>query len=541
MSIISTYIRRCLYICAALLALCGCNERLQPIENGDATLKLVLNAPTSGLELKSVSSDPDSPEKWTQWERAVDGRYLYRVTAFILQGNRLVAHKDIELEDEAQEAVLDFEANFTHGSYTLMVVANYSSHQAADGSNGTRRYEGIQDFTETVENLLKQSMIDNFTNLYSDSFLNYKIKSDGGVCPRVPQPLTLVKAIELHPGVNNIYGELLRTYSRVRIAVENNSDEELKISSLSFSDIFTQNSAYIFADKGYVNDKAAITVNSVNAMTPFTGTDSAPMLVKSKETAVVFDAYILESQKNATSGTYNYSLGLGYENLNSYTLKSTTAITKKANVSSGHYLIYSRGGSRYLKAGSNSVEAPSNTLGTLKAGMTIPAEYVWTFDNTKSGNTKLSANQYYIGTADAMKNGQTAYYMAQPTNSSVTLGSNKVVYFTVGEKNSYLTFDCSGGGTYRYLYVNNGKVQGYSSNGSNAQFSLYQVDVPSGSVTDIPLRTIDNSTGQSAEVTEIKRNDFINAVVKVSYSKNQGHFIYEVQSWGSAGGDVSFN
>ena len=176
MSIISTYIRRCLYICAALLALCGCNERLQPIENGDATLKLVLNAPTSGLELKSVSSDPDSPEKWTQWERAVDGRYLYRVTAFILQGNRLVAHKDIELEDEAQEAVLDFEANFTHGSYTLMVVANYSSHQAADGSNGTRRYEGIQDFTETVENLLKQSMIDNFTNLYSDSFLNYKIK-----------------------------------------------------------------------------------------------------------------------------------------------------------------------------------------------------------------------------------------------------------------------------------------------------------------------------------------------------------------------------
>ena len=537
MSIISTYIRRCLYICAALLALCGCNERLQPIENGDATLKLVLNAPTSGLELKSVSSDPDSPEKWTQWERAVDGRYLYRVTAFILQGNRLVAHKDIELEDEAQEAVLDFEANFTHGSYTLMVVANYSAHQAADGSNGTRRYEGIQDFTGTVENLLKQSMIDNFTNLYSDSFLNYKIKSDGGVCPRVPQPLTLVKTIELHPGVNNIYGELLRTYSRVRIAVENNSDEELKISSLSFSDIFTQNSAYIFADKGYVNDKAAITVNSVNAMTPFTGTDSAPMLVKSKETAVVFDAYILESQKNATSGTYTYSLGLGYENLNSYTLKSTTAINKKANVSSGHYLIYNRGSSRYLKAGSNSVEAPSNTLGTLKAGMTIPEEYVWTFDNTK-----LNADQYYIGTAAALESGQTAYYMNNPSSSSVTMGSNKSVYFIITDKSFYLSMQSSGSGNNRYLSVNNGSVLGQKNNNDNkALFSLYQVDVPSGSVTDIPLRTIDNSTGQSAEVTEIKRNDFINAVVKVSYSKNQGHFIYEVQSWGSAGGDVSFN
>ena len=540
MSIISTYIRRCLYICAALLALCGCNERLQPIENGDATLKLVLNAPTSGLELKSVSSDPDSPEKWTQWERAVDGRYLYRVTAFILQGNRLVAHKDIELEDEAQEAVLDFEANFTHGSYTLMVVANYSAHQAADGSNGTRRYEGIQDFTGTVENLLKQSMIDNFTNLYSDSFLNYKIKSDGGVCPRVPQPLTLVKAIELHPGVNNIYGELLRTYSRVRIAVENNSDEELKISSLSFSDIFTQNSAYIFADKGYVNDKAAITVNSVNAMTPFTGTDSAPMLVKSKETAVVFDAYILESQKNATSGTYTYSLGLGYENLNLYILKSTTAINSNSNVKRGHYLIYNANGSTYLKAGTSSVTTGSP--GTLKAGMTLPEGYVWTFDNTKSNNSTLSANQYYIGTAAALESGQTAYYMNTPSSSSVTLGSNKSVYYSITNKNSSLSMQSSGNGNYRYLSVNNGSVLGQRrNNDSNALFVLYPVDVASEAATDIPLKTIDSSTGQSAEVTEIRRNDFINAVVKVSYSKNQGHFTYEVHNWGSAGGDVSFN
>ena len=535
MSNIYTYIRRCLIICTVLFAVYGCQDGLQPQEEGAASLRLVLNVPKYEVELKSVSSDPTSPETWTKWERAVDGRYMYRVTAFILQGNRLVAHKDLELQGEAQEAVLDFEANFTHGSYTLMAVANYSAHEAADGSNGTRRYAGLEDFTATVEELLNHGLVDNFTSIYSNSFINYKLKSTDGVCPLTPQPLTLVKTIELHPGVNQISGELVRTYSRVRIAVENNSDEELKISSLTFSDIFTQSSAYLFADKGYLNDKIAIDASSSNALTPFTGTESSPLAIPAKEKAVVFDAYILESQKGSANDTYSYNLGLNYQGQTSYTLKSKTAITKKANVSTGHYVIMTRSNSKYLKAGANKVEVLSNALGTLTAGMSIPKEYVWTFDNSN-----LSANQYYIGTADAMKSGQTAYYMAQPTNNSVPLGSNKSVYFTVGENNNYLTFEASSGNL-RYLYVNNNIVQGYSSNRTNAQFMLYPVDVPIGSVTEIPLNTIDDRTGQAEEVTQISRNDFINAVVKVSYSKNQGHFVYEVQNWGEAGGDVSFN
>ena len=541
MSNIYTYIRRCLIICTVLFAVSGCQDGLQPQEEGAASLRLVLNVPKYEVELKSVSSDPTSPETWTKWERVVDGRYMYRVTAFILQGNRLVAHKDLELQGEAQEAVLDFEANFTHGSYTLMVVANYSAHEAADGSNGIRRYAGLEDFTATVEDLLNRGLIDNFTSIYSNSFINYKLKSTDGVCPLTPQPLTLVKTIELHPGVNQISGELVRTYSRIRIAVENNSDEELKISSMSFSEIFTQSSAYLFSDKGYLNEKVAIDVTSSNALTPFTGTESSPLTIPAKGISVVFDAYILESQKGSSSDTYSYSLGLNYGNQTSYTLKSKTAITKKANVTSGHYIIITRSGSKYLKAGSNKVEVQANALGTLTAGMSIPKEYVWTFDNTTSNNNNLLANQYYIGTADAMKSGQTAYYIAQLSNNSATLGSNKSVYFTVGEKNNYLTFDCSSGGSTRYLYVNSSTVQGYSSNGTNAQFALYPVDVPTGHTTEIPLNTINDRTGQPEEVTEINRNDFINAVVKVSYSKNQGHFIYEVQNWGEGGGNVSFN
>ena len=531
-------------ICAALLMLCGCTEGVITPEAKNATLKLRLNAPSYTADVRSVSSDPDSPEQWTKWERAVDGRFLYRVTAFILQGDRLVAHKDIRLEGEQKEVDLSFEANFTHGTYTLMIVANYSAFESEDGEGGNKTYEGLSGFSATVENILSKGTIDNFTQTYADSFMKYQIESEEGVCRRMPQPLTLVKEIELHPGTNIINGELIRTYSRVRIAVENNSDEDLMLSSMSFGEIFTQSKAYLFEGNGFINSKTAINVGSENALTPFTGSQSNPMVIPAKGISVVFDAYILESSKSNANENYSYSLGLGYDLQSSYTLSSNIAITKKADISPGHYLIYSRGGSRYLKAGTNSVEAPSNTLGQLKEGQTIPKEYVWVFDNVKPDGSNLGSDCYYIGTSAAMQSGETAYYMNDPTNSAVTLGANKTIYFQVGEAGrDYLTFASSSTSNtnYKYLYVNNGKVQGYSRNSNNAQFRLYPVEIPASSSIEIPLKTIDHTTGQAIDVDQISRNDFINAVVKVTYSKNQGHFIYELKDWQSGGGDVEFN
>jgi chorismate synthase len=91
------------------------------------------------------------------------------------------------------------------------------------------------------------------------------------------------------------------------------------------------------------------------------------------------------------------------------------------------------------------------------------------------------------------------------------------------------------------MYLNNGNVQGYTSNGNSAQFRLYPVEAPSSSTIEIPLKTINNATGQAEDVEHIGRNDFINAIVKVSYSKNKGHFTFEVIDWYSGGGDVEFN
>lgn len=517
-----------------LLLSCGCREELSHDCCQDASLQLRITAPEYGLELKSVSSDPYGADSWTAWERAVDGRYIYRATAFILQGSRLVAHKDIELDGEPEEVFMDFEANFTHGSYTLMVVANYSAHEAEDGGGVIRSYAGMEDFTSVVEEILEHTSIDDFTDIYSNSFLNYRITSDEGVCRRVPQSLSLVRDIELHPGTNVITGELVRSYARVRISVENNSDEVLQITSMDFTDSFTQTRAYIFDGQGYIREKTAMDVASANALTPFTGTPSAPATVPAKGSAVIFDAYVLESSLG-DGEEYAYVLGLGYDGMDNYTLGRTQSIRTAAGVSSGHYLIYNRNSSRFLTAGTSSVK--TGQLGTLSAGMTVPEEYVWALD----GNG-LQNNQYYIGTAAALDQGQTAYYMNNPSGISVTLGAVKSVYFTFANRNSYMTLRSSGSGNYRYLSVSNGNALGQRNNtNNNVLFELYPVDVPVASTVRIPVRTIDNATGQAEDVTEIDRNDFINAIVKVSYSKNQGHFNFEVNDWNAAGGDVSFN
>ncbi|MBR4883498.1 MAG: hypothetical protein IKU18_06415 [Bacteroidales bacterium] len=520
----------------------GCSERLPVEGTPDSSLQLRLGAPDYGVEVKSVSSDPNNPGSWTSWERAVDGRYIYRATAFILQGNRLVAHKDIQLQGEAKEAVIDFEANFTHGSYTLMVVANYSAFEAEDGANGVKRYEGLTDFSSVVDQILSNGAMDNFKETYSSSFFNYKIASVNGLCKRVPQPLTLVKEIELHPGTNVISGELLRTYSRVRICVENNSDEVLSISSMDFCDIFTQKSAYIFDGQGFLQERIAPDVTSADALTQFAGSEDEPMAVPAKGSSVVFDAYILESSQNSASEEYNYTLSMQYGATKSFKLASTSAINKQENIKAGYYLIYNKQSNRFLVAGTNSVNSSSLTL---SQNMTLSEQYIWAFDNTG-----LSANTYYIGTHSAFESGQTTYYMSSPTAAQVVLGANKNNNFTTENisvtGDSGIAFKANSTPNY-YLSSDGSNVLGHSKLGNNntskkrAMFVLYPVEAPKASSIVVPVRTIDNATGQAFDVTQIKRNDFINAVVKVSYSKNQGHFIFEVQSWNSGGGDVEFN
>lgn len=526
-----------LAIAAGLMLLCCQKE-----EGGSAAGPEPDASLSISLDTKSAS---DPYQEWSQWERAVDGRYLYRVTAFLLQGNRLVAVKDLDLsgEDEPAEAYMSFDGNFVHGTYTLMVVANYSAHTADDGENGVKTYAGLDGFSRTVDKILNTSgVLENFTSTYAESFFNFRLASEEGLCPKVPQPLTLVKEIELHPGTNVIEGELLRTYSRIKIAIENQSDEELKVGSLDFSDLFTQTQAYLFHSKGKLSERTSINVAHSHAITPFNASDSSPVAIAGKSTEVIFDAYILESRKEADDEQYSYSLGLGYGESDIFKVKSTTAINSPSGIGKGHYLIYNARRGRYLKAGSSIVE--SGTLSQLAVGTEISKEYVWALDNTG-----LSGNQYYIGTPEILQGAnQTGYYMAQASSYSISLNSlfDAKYAFTFNQYSynrvNYLSIRSSSSNNNMYLQVsNNGSVTGTGSTGNSTRFYLYELENAGLDRYDIALRTISNQDGQAYDVEEIDRNDFINILVTASFNDNKGHFTFEVKDWETGGGDVSFN
>lgn len=483
----------------------------------------------------NVTDYPTTPTNWSQAERVVDGRYMYSLSVYIINSeNKIVAaQENLSIENQATECTVTFDKSYglERGNYRLMAVANNNSHTIDDKTYNS-------------------GLIGNWNAADYEALMNNKIigNTTDNVSPKdVVQPLSLIKDIELHAGNNLVSGELVRTFARLRIEVKNNSGVlPLKINSLTFSDNFTQQEAYVFddgTDRKYIEPVAAPLASSEYALQPFTTDEGYNYKTIATQTAaVVFDGYILESR--VTAGEfYTYTLDLAYEGVSSttYTYEPNwnSYINQVGNITveeESYFLINNPNSQRYLSVGDGIV-----TTATLSSSSsTVGTDNVWQLVSV--GIT----NQYYI------KNVETGLYMQAPGSSSVALGVTPVA-FTFANKtsrrNTYLTMRASN----RYVSVANNsssyKVQGSTNNNSDENyFRLYRVNknvtTTSGEIitynTPITLTTIDPVTQQSSITQEIKRNDFINVLVTVSYNPEAGTFEFYVEDWSTGGGNVEF-
>ena len=439
----------------------------------------------------------------------VDGDYLNLVSVYIVDANKniVASQENISVANNATEVEVTFDKNYDlkRGIHTLMAVANHGTLTGFASDN----YDALMD-----NQVHSTKETDNISPKHEDKV----------------QPLSLMKEIELHAGSNQIEGELVRTFARFRIEVKNNSGSfPLKINSLTFSDNFTQQQAYVFddgTDRKYSFDTGAPVSTSGHAMTPFSA-----MELEAQKSAVMFDAYLLESKVDEED-RYTYTLDLAYEGVNttqvSYYRTNNTAIGNVNNLGVGdesYYLIYNTNSQRYLSAGDDVVETSTlgdeNNLGT---------HVVWQL--IKNGNS------YYI------KNVETGQYIqGLSSSSSVTLGNNSVGY-ELTNSNNYIRLRNNG----RYIIVNSSNV-GTSTSGNNRNFRFYKVTKKEtenqGQIithkSPITLTTIDPITQQSSPTTAIKRNDFINVLVTVSYNPVAGKFEFKVEDWHEGGGNVEFN
>ena len=96
--------------------------------------------------------------------------------------------------------------------------------------------------------------------------------------------------------------------------------------------------------------------------------------------------------------------------------------------------------------------------------------------------------------------------------------------------------------------MNGSSVVGHnsSSNQNRRNFTLYRVVKQSGvgdvsRTVTIPINILNAATGTVSPLTAIRRNDFIEMRVNVSYNTDKGTIDFEVMDWDKVNGDVTFD
>ena len=516
-----------------LFLMIACNSMPTESSMDDVTLTLRLAA-DDGATRGNVTDNPNNAATWSEAEKLVDGRFLYTVSVYIVDKDNLIvaSRENIVVQNQAEQVVVDFDEtyNLTRGMYRVLAVANNADYNIGGDTYNT-------------------GLSSDWKSGTFDALMNNKIStSSDNVSPKdVVQPLSMMKEVELHAGNNHIEGELVRTFARIRIEVSNNSGVvPLKINNLTFSNNFTQQSAYVFddgTDRKYFTPKAAIKSTSTHALQPFMKDDGATSkTIPVQESAVVFDGYLLES-KAAAGENYTYTLDMKYENApqimynyvctDNDVINSVNSLGNSITGGNEYYLIYNTNYRRYLSADANNNVGPVilndfNSIGT---------DNIWQV--TKEGD------KYYIKNLE-----KGLYIQTVSNNSSIALGANRVA-FSFENQGSYIALKSN-----RYIGLEQGRfssysVKGYSNyNSNNCRFYLYKVTKQATAQGDkistsynspIILTTIDPISQQASPTTEIKRNDFINILVTVSYNPAAGEFEFKVEDWNVGGGNVEFN
>lgn len=587
-----TYIILSIALPFVLSLLGACQREIVPGQTSEAaSLCLDLSVPGLRIESKGNADDPfaDDISSWTDWEKVVDGRMMYRLTVFLIEKDTdyLVAYRDIYdgsadltassegpngwydgssvnvslktstqaqisfLYDHPLHKAID-ESSFERlqrGEYKLLAVANYSAYDTYPGLGGgdfnTYVNGIISEFKYNQENGTEKAFASyaNYSNL-----VNYVLKSSSSfICPAMPQPLTLAKEIELSPGMNTISGELLRTFSRIRLSVENMSNVDLTLHSLSFSSNTTKDQTYLFSlpespDRVYeVGTKKAPVVSSSDAIISFpTDGTKVAKVASGDNTKTVFDAYVLESRD--LSNNYTYTLDLEYEGedpVAQYVMTSTVISEVADLTDNGLYLFQNQNNQkRFLIASSDYLQTVDVELADLPTS--LDGSMVM-----KLIRVGWRRDQYYIQT----QYGGTTYYFGNPStdvNIPMISVQSSATVFTAGNANNNLTFKSNRRPKY-YINVYGGQqdqVRGWNDNDGGSQFKLYVVKqvMKAPKYSDpIVLSTIDPVTSVVSPVNTIKRNDFINVLVSVSYNKDFGEFEFEVKPWNEVSGSIEFN
>lgn len=529
----------CFFI-ACTFGACGNEEEIMVPAAKDVTLCFTISTPavsTGTRAASDVSNHPDAPENWSDEDRLIDGRYLKRLTLLLTSGNTLVGLKDVSYANTSTtEESATFKGLTAGNSYRLIAIANY---------------DALTDFPNITNLTVGNNISQILTSLY-----NYKLDAgDDYVAPRQEQPLTLVQDFTMPAagGTHTVSGELIRTYARLRIELENKSElNELTINDLLFNTIFAQKQAYLLTDpdnpdRNFSGITTGMpTLNSTDALTVYT----TKKKIAAKSSDVLFDGYILESRNDDTG--YKYTLNVEYKGASytttTQTIKSTgTCYTETSqlrdyydtntmflikNTRRDNYIMVNESGKVYQQG----VDLNTNLLND--------QHLLWKLERYSDSNK----DYYYLYNV-----GKQVYIGDPPgtQNAFPTTGKNTYFRFTDYSNSTYggIQMDAYGAGGYNYMNDYSGNfICSYSAPDAGNGFHFYPVEEKTETEnhyasysTPITLRTIDAVSGVASKATQISRNDFINVLVNVAYNENTGTMEFYVKDWTKVNSDITFD
>ena len=524
------------------------------------------------------------------------------------------------------------------GNYQLLAVANYSPINNVPsipetGSTTTKDYSGLNEdgyFTAAVNAVITAfnnntgtgvvSFKKNSTNTNEtlrnniDKIFMYQIRTvrdDNGtasytegteqfICEQRPQPLSLVYDFSLHSGNNTIACQLVRTYSRIRFVVTNETrvtDLNLQIDRFLLSSPFAQRntSLFDFGDDSQFNNDPVMGIPVLDSDFAIKKYDPSGIIAPSTgsaayNNAVLYDAYILESRR--PTDHYHFSIQTFYNNeitTHQPVLESPSPVRTIAQFNEAR----SRGINLFLVRqfdskvfmfdnGSTNYTLPetANTIPTLSDSNKPPVSHAnlnTVFGNSieltkPAGEELIDYSAYIWRFIDAgVING---YYIRNfrdlpgTTPKARYLGSmpgkndkaNRWIpmvdniedakkYFLQDGDNLNIHGDSNDTGqdgnsnSKKYLNYNNNNTTPYlkwfmTHNDKNGRFLLYPVTI--NDMHNMTLQYVNPDSGIPEDITEIRRNQFLTVNISVSYHTDGGYLVYVVNPWTHKGGSVTF-
>lgn len=474
---------RLTYISIAAILLAFSCERLTPSTppgEGDA------------LQISIVSGNGET-------KSAKDGDLMNNLRVWMVKDGESVVNQYASLTPGAASATVSFDP-ISRGDYTIYIVANSTA----------------------LGGYVKGSTID---DAFLKQTLPVLVDKRPPFTDETGMPLSLVKKVNVGPGVNRISAELLRVCGRIRITLLNKTaDKAIFLSAATLNDQNPSSGYLFFADHA---------VPAGTSYGPF-ASQAGTIRIAPGEEDTVLDQYLYESGKGTETLRLKLKGGLFGSDVTSVTEKPSYEAGGNGNTYSAgkRYLIANKSDQRFfLKADASGVGLEYVGQDNELLAKTNLEDYLWSFSSS--------------GTSPQIRNiGQKKYLQLSRYSASL---NNLATTVNTSTYNGAIRF-------YRYspyyLYKNNGSVDvGYNPTGQTAQWYLREVttsDSPLfvGAIRDIvidePITYIDDY-GIPVPLNDICRNDAIDIKVHVFYNETYERFYFEVQPWDNKNSDTTFD